>query len=389
MNEHAAIQEFSLFGGPLQSIGRRLGLVRGSTNTLRLGVALGLLGWGVLVLLALLEGYSQKLFSLTAVGIHVRLLVVIPLFFLCETWEGPQMAEYARYIVRSGLVPEVSLPALAADIRRVGRLKDSWLVELLFVLAAFALPAIEAITDLPRGTGSWVSVLGATGGTLTWMNVWYLAFCLPLFRFLMLRWLWRLGLWCYFLWRIEKLELRLIPTHPDGVAGLGYTELVQEDFAPLALAISAIFSAQFAEEIVSRRIGFEALYYLVPMVLLLNAVLFIGPLLIFLPKLTYCRWTGMSHYLGMASRYVSAFDHKWIQDKNATGESQLGTADLQSLADLTNSINVVREMRLIPASQRLLMELAACVIAPLVPLLLLRFPIGQVATQLFRMLTGL
>jgi len=383
MREDDKIQEFSLFGGPLQRLGCRLGLVREKTNTFWLGIALGLLAWGVLILLALLQGIGHKIFSLTVIGVHVRLLAAIPLFFLCETWVIPRMAEFVREMVSSGIVPETELPALASDIRRVGRMKDSWLAEVIFLLAAFALPMIETIADLPAGrTGNWAWILDQAGGKFTLVNGWYLGFCLPLFRFLMFRWLWRLGLWWYFLWRVEKLKLRLIPTHPDVVAGLGYLEVVQEHFISLVLAISAVYSAQFAEDISSGKMAFETLYRLIPVVLLLNAVLFIGPLLIFSPKLWSCRVTGWNEYMAMASRYVNAFDHKWVRDEKVTGEDQLGTPDMQSLADLTNSVNVVRHMRWVPASRRLIMEVAASAILPLLPLFLFKYPLSELFWKL-------
>jgi len=389
MKEDDKIQEFSLFGGPLHRLGRRLALVHNGTNTVRLGLALGLLAWGVLILLALLQGFGNKVFSLAVIGVHVRLLAAIPLFFVCETWVVPRMAEFIRNIVCSGLVPETELPTLASDIRRVGRMKDSWLAEVLFLLLAFTLPLIETVANLPGRTGNWALILAQAGGRLTLINGWYLMFCLPLFRFLMLRWLWHLGLWWYFLWRVEKLKLHLIPTHSDGAAGLGYLEVVQEHFIPLVLAISAVLSASFAEGIFSGTMAFETLYSLIPMVLLLVAVLFIGPLVMFSRKLWVCRSTGLNEYMAMASRYVHAFDRKWIRDEQASGESQLGTADLQSLADLTNSVNAVRGMRWIPVGQRLMTGLAASVIVPLLPLFFLKYPVDQLAVRLFQMLTGL
>ena len=389
MKEDDKIQEFSLFGGPLHRLGRRLALVRNGTNTVRLGLALGLLAWGVLMLLGLLQGFGHKMFSLAIIGVHVRLLVAIPLFFVCETWVAPRMAEFVRNIVHSGLVPETELPALASDIRRVDRMKDSWLAEVLFLLLAFTLPLIETLTNLPGRTGNWASILAQAGGSLTWVHGWYLGFCLPLFRFLMFRWLWHLGLWWYSLWRVEKLKLHLIPTHSDGAAGLGYLEVVHEHFIPLVLAISAVFSASFAEDILSGKMPFETLYLLTPIVLLLNAVLFICPLFIFSHKLWVCRSTGLSEYMVMASHYVHAFDRKWVRDEKASDESQLGTPDMQSLADLTNSVNVVRGMRWIPAGRRLMIELAASVIVPLLPLFFLKYPVDQLAVKLFQMLTGL
>lgn len=380
--------EFSLLGGPLLRLGHRLGLVREGVNAVWLGIALGLVAWGVLVILGLLQGIGGRMFSVAVIGAHVRLLVAIPLFFVCETVVAPRMAEFVRHIVRSGVVPESELPDLESAIRRVGRMRDSWAAEVLFLVAVAAMPVIEIFVSLPGGTGDWTSLLDQAETRPTWVLGWYLGFCLPLFRFLLLRWAWHLGLWVYFLWRVEKLDLRLIPTHSDGAAGLGYLEVVHEHFAPLVLAISAVLSASFAEELSTGTMTFGALYYAVPLVLLLTAALFIGPLLVFSRKLWNCRATGLSEYMAMAARYTNAFDAKWVRDEKATGESQLGTADMQSLADLTNSTNVVYAMRWIPAGRRLAVALAVSVVVPLAPLLLMAYRWDQVAARLFEMLTG-
>jgi hypothetical protein len=299
------------------------------------------------------------------------------------------MAEFAREIVGSGVVPANELPALETDVRRVGRLKDSWLAEVLLVLAAFALPLIGMIVDLPGRTANLGALLAETGGSPGPILGWYLGFCLPLFRFLLFRWVWRLGLWCYFLWRVTKLKLHLLPTHPDLAGGLGYLEVVQEHFTPLIAAISAVYSASFAEDISAGTMAFEALYRLAPILVILVAALFVGPLFLFAPKLWLCRITGWSEYMAMASRYVDAFDRRWIRDEKATGESQLGTADMQSLADLGNSVNVVRNVQVIPASRRLMMQLAVAVVLPLLPLLFFKYPVSDLAARLFQTITGL
>lgn len=69
-----------------------------------------------------------------------------------------------------------------------------------------------------------------------------------------------------------------------------------------------MYSRLFAEAISSGKMAFETLYSLVPMVMVLTAALFIGPLFLFSRKLWSCRQTGMTEYMGMASRYVNAFD---------------------------------------------------------------------------------
>ena len=48
----------------------------------------------------------------------------------------------------------------------------------------------------------------------------------------------------------------------------------------------------------------------------------------------------------------------------------LGTADLQSLADLSNSVGIVRNMRWVPVSTRLLITVVIAALLPMLPLLL-------------------
>jgi hypothetical protein len=53
----------------------------------------------------------------------------------------------------------------------------------------------------------------------------------------------------------------------------------------------------------------------------------------------------------------------------ALGEPLLGTGDIQSLADLNNGISIVRDMRIVPTSPRMLMYLTVAALLPLLPLL--------------------
>jgi hypothetical protein len=384
MKKDNKIPDFSLQGGPLYWLGRRLGFVKG-TNTFRLGLALGLFSWGILIFLVLIHGYFLQSFSLTYIGVHVRLIIAIPLFFLAETWVLPRMSEFIRNIVDSGLITETDLPHLSADIRRIEKLKDPWILEILLVLAAFIIPMFF---KLPGMTGAQDSIDKIMGIGSLWTKYWYLYFCLPLIRYLTLRWAWYLILWWYFLWRVQKLKLNLIPTHPDRSAGLGYLEVVQMHFAPLILASSAIFATAFAENISSGVMKFQALYHLVPTIILIYAVIFICPLYIFSNKLWKTKVKGLNEYMVMAHHYVDAFDQKWLRGQNPAGEEQLGTGDIQSLADLNNSVNTINAMRIIPTSRKLIISFAVISIIPMLPLLLLKYPLLQIVGTLLNILSG-
>lgn len=390
MEKREGLEDFSLLGGPLHRLGCQLGLVRGGTDTVALGLVLGAFPWLVLLALALVEGLGHALFSIEAIGKHVRLLVAIPLLFVCEAFIEPRFTAFVQGIVRSQVVTASARPALASEIARIARWKDAWLPEAFFLLAV-------ALLALTVQSGNFFHYLfGIAGesnpdvvGEATWTSQWNWMVCKPLFQFLLLRWLWRLALWCFFLWRVSRLELRLVPTHPDRAGGLGYLELVHTEFTPLVLAISAVQSASLAQDIALGGMTIDAIYPSVAFVLLVDAVLFLGPLLIFSRELWKCKVTGMSDYGALAERYVNAFDRKWLGADPAPDESLLGTSDIQSLADLSNAVSIVRDMRLVPVSQSLLMYLAVAALLPLLPLVLFKYPIADLLAKFFGGLSGL
>jgi hypothetical protein len=380
------VHTFSLTGGPLHRLGARLGLVRGTSSVL-LGLALGPLVWVVLLALGLIEGVARVVFSLSVLGSHVRLLVVIPLIFLAETWLDPRVTTFVRTIVGGRVVPAVELPALDAVTDRVGRWRDSWVPEAACLLGAVLLGLLGARLQ-PFGTSSaYDPARAVVAGTA--ISTFYWGVCLTLFRFLVLRLLWRLGLWWYLLWRVSRLNLNLVPTHPDGVAGLGYLEVVQATFGPIVVAISAMEAASFAEAASVGEVAFDVFYPWLALILVIDAVWLFAPLLVFAPKLWACRDRGLDDYMNIGSHYVNDFDRKWRRGEVAPGESLLGTPDLQSLADLGNSLDRVQRMRLVPVSSRLVVEMALAALVPMAPLLLLKYPIAELAQKFFTGLAGL
>jgi hypothetical protein len=72
----------------------------------------------------------------------------------------------------------------------------------------------------------------------------------------------------------------------------------------------------------------------------------------FTPQLTRAKRNGLSQYGLLASRYVDGFEQKWVVGNAAEGGELLGSADIQSLADLGNSYAAVRDMRLVPFGLR-------------------------------------
>jgi hypothetical protein len=375
---------FSLLGGPLHRLGLRTGLIRPGGNTVPMGLAIGGGLWVVLVGLALVDGFD--LTALTGIGAHARLLVAIPLLFLAQSILDPRLPEFVRGLERSAIVARADLPALQGEIARVTRWKEAWLPEALCLFVAVLMIWLAPILHIPGTTAGYLSEMHASEVTMT--GWWYWTVCLTVFRFLMLHWLWRLALWYHCLWRLSRFPLKLIPAHPDGAAGLGYLEVVHMHFLPAVLMISVVLASSFAEDIATGRMALDSAFAGFGLILLLDLALFVAPLCLFSGKLWAARVRGQSDYMQLAERYVSDFDGKWVHARQQNAEPLLGTPDIQSLADLSTAVGLVRDMRMVPVSFRLLMQIAVTAALPLLPLLLFKYPFTELLKQGFARLTG-
>jgi len=95
---------------------------------------------------------------------------------------------------------------------------------------------------------------------------------------------------------------------------------------------------------------------------------------------------GFREYGTLAERYVREFDGKWLRGGAPADEPLLGSGDLQSLADLGNSFEVVRTMRIAPFTKETILQLAAATVAPVAPLLLTMMPLEELLKKLLGIL---
>jgi hypothetical protein len=201
-------------------------------------------------------------------------------------------------------------------------------------------------------------------------GLWFIYVSRPLFQFLIFRWFWRVLIWDLFLWRVSRMPLELIPTHPDRCAGLSFLGSAQYVFAPLMFGLAAIFSGDMGERILYEGAPLQSLGVGIGLFIGLVAMTFLIPLVFFAPQLLQARRMGLLRYGVLASHYVRRFQEKWIPGKGSPKEELLGTGDIQSLADLSNSFSVIQTMRFIPMDMGTLVPMVASLAIPFIPLLL-------------------
>lgn len=109
----------------------------------------------------------------------------------------------------------------------------------------------------------------------------------------------------------------------------------------------------------------------------------LGPLFVFFPSLIQAKRTGLRDYGSLASRYVAKFQSKWVYNDKDCDEPLIGTSDIQSLADLMNSYQLIREIRSIPFDKNTVIQLALFTVVPILPLVLTMIPLEELVKKFF------
>jgi len=386
-------QDFSLvLGGPLFQLLRRAHLSDGALMLVRQRIfVLSLFAWLPLLVLSALEGRalggSAAVPFLLDVDVHVRFLLALPLLIVAELVVHQRMRFVVKQFLERHVIPERAMTRFDAAIASAFRLRNSVLAEVLLIAFVYGVGVLILWRHyMVLDTTTWYATPAVGGSTLSLAGMWYGYVSVPLFQFLLLRWYFRLVIWARFLWQVSRIELRLVPTHPDRVGGLGFLSNTVYAFTPLAVAHGALLAGMFANRIFY--LGATLLDFKVEIAVMLIFLLCVvlGPLLVFAPQLAQAKRTGNREYGTLAQRYVREFDTKWLRGGAPADEPVVGSADIQSLADLANSFEVVRTMRLAPVTKEAILQLAAATLAPVVPLALTMMSLEELLKRLFGIL---
>lgn len=382
-------QDFSLvLGGPLFQLLCRTHL---SGNTLELWrqriLVITFIAWLPLLVLSALEG--QALGGRAAVPffldveVHVRFLIALPLLIVAELVVHQRMRLVVRQFLERDLIPQSALPRFDAAIKSAFRLRNSIFAEVLLIAFVYIVGILLVWRHyLALAAATWYAIPSAQGMKLSLAGIWYGYVSLPLFQFLLVRWYYRIFIWMRFLWQVCRIPLSLVPTHPDRVGGLGFLSNAVYAFMPLAVAHGAMLAGPIANRIFY--LGATLPEFKVEIAVLVIFLLFLvlGPLLFFSPQLAQAKRAGNREYGALAARYVREFDAKWVRGGARADEPLVGSGDIQSLADLANSFEVVRTMQFAPITKDALLRVIAATVAPIVPLVLTMMPLEELLGKL-------
>jgi len=348
-----------------------------------------LVTWLPLLILSLIQrlayGTQVTIPFLHDFAVNVRFVVALPILILAESRIDQRWHTLVLEFLRSRLVSDVELPSFEGVIEKITRLRDRVLPEAVMLTLAY-LPSLSSVsTELLMSGSNWHS-LGPASGEVSLAGWWFRLISQPFYRFLLLRWMWRMFLWTLFLWRVSRIKLYLVATHTDMAAGLGFLSEGQRAFSSIVFAGGVVVAGQLGNALAYEGATLSSVRLLM-IVYGVAAILFlVAPLLVVTPVLLKIKRKALFEYGALVTNHDQLFDTKWVRGQPPPEELILGNPDASSLADLGSSFAVVRDMRLVPIDKPTLIALAVAAVLPMAPVVLIATPANDLIRAVLKLL---
>lgn len=385
MSEQA--EKFSLvIGGPFHRVLGACGLLGpDQLPTLRAALLIAMLAWFPGALLAvgsyMATRNPETLTYFIDHTVYIRSLFAIAVIVYFERTSEQRLAPIVRQFRFAGLVDAGSESGYREELRRADERTASTIAEAIILLVVAVIAVTTVRLDVEFGGYDWDGWVVDGRPEYSWAGLWNHWIARPLFQFLLLRWLWRFAVWAWLLWRISRLRLQLVAYHPDQAGGLGFLSVFPTVFTGLIFAISCVAASQWVSELQQTSISIDQVKILIGAWVALILLIFVGPLLAFIPPLYRLRDRAIFELGQMASEHQQAFEAKWVRSGNR-GTELLGSVDVSSGSDLMPIAASPYSLRIIPVYRHVFVQLFAAAGLPMLAVMATQVPLAELVGRM-------
>jgi len=315
-------------------------------------------------------------------GIHVRYLFAIPLLILAEAALHRGSVAIARQFVASGAIEPAILPRFEATNRGLVRLRDAslpWVLGLGFAIA-------WSFADPPSNHDDAMSWAYGADGRLGFGGFWAAYVARPIFFALLLGWLWRIALVTLWAWRVGRLGLSLVPSHPDRTGGIAFVEKLPGAFALVTLGLAAVPASRWAHEVVHHGASLASFRLPALAFVLLWTLILLLPLFAFAAPLRRARRAAVPAYASLVGDQGRLVHRRWIERKAIDDDEVLEPAGVGAVADASVLYDAVKKMRAVPVGKAALAGILVPLAIPFLLLATVQIPLKDMLLKLLKVL---
>jgi hypothetical protein len=314
---------------------------------------------------------------------HVRILVSVPALLLAETMHNERSAYVQDRLSDGGIADSSQQQTVTRIITSAERLRHSRTLE----YACWALGFSFGLAMLRREFGVSDALRGlseaATSGVA---YVWYVLLVVPVYGFLFSRAVLRWFVWCWLLFRVSRIELRLCPTHPDRAGGLGFLSEPVSAAAVLGFALSAGMVTRWRAAARMASVSIKTFLPSFAVLLVAAVILSVGPLLFFGMPAFRARLQAEREHSRLVLGYVQRVHAAWFEQQPQP-ESAIGVFDSSSMADIDSTYQNLLRMRIVPLEPRTVLAVALGISLPFAAAMAAEIPISELLRAVGHALT--
>ena len=366
---------------------RRLHLVPAEgLGTFRRAVFFALLTWVPIAVWSFLAGRFATTDTgeplLHHFGVHVRCLLAIPLFILAESSLDKAGRRLLAQFRSSGVVSAGLRDRFDAANAAIRRLRDASLPWVFVFGAAIA----WTVVDEPAARDDAMSWAVGADGRLGFGGLWFSYVVRPIFLALLLGWLWRMVLVAWWFWKVGRLGLALVPTHPDRTGGIAFAEKVPGAFALVTFAVTAVIASRWAHEIEFHAATLQSFKLPGALFVILWTLLALLPLLALAPALVAARARAIPAYAALVGEQGRLVHRRWILRETVPDTPLLDAPEIGPVADANAMYDAVKAMRGVPIGKGAIMKVLLPIALPFIVVAALQIPLKQLLLKLAKAL---
>lgn len=377
-------------GGPPRRLETALRLIKpDKPKKIRCVLLIALIGWAPLMVLAGVQSLvlgQDKLSDLVFdFAVYTRYLIALPLLVMAEFLTLPKLGSTARHFVTAGLIRDSDRPRFELIAASTRRLLHSKVVEVLVVVLAYAAILI-VIRRVPVDIIPDWHVLTKVPISFSWAGWWHALVTMPLSLTVLLGWMWRLFLWGVLLWRVSRLDLHLVPAHPDLSGGLQFVGASLRAFLLISFAFGAAVAGGVANRVVHQGMSLFDFKYAIAALVVSVLVLFVAPLTFFIREILQARRRGIFEYGALAGAVGRQMERTWLEPGGKLNERALEVQHFSATTDLYQMVSNVYNVKGVPLDLQDLIALVVALLLPFLPVLLFEMPLNVILPDLMKLL---
>lgn len=314
-------------------------------------------------------------------GIHIRSLVAIPLLIIAEAMAYKVIHRIVSQFRMSGIISDEHHPAFLGILNDAARLRDSsypWIVLFCLTIAWTLGSPVHADSD----EMSW-ALNGTSFGFGGW---WFLYVTRPIFLVLLLGWLWRIALVILLFRRLSRLELSLVPTHPDKTGGLGFIKGLPSAYFMVTLAISSVLASRWMHEMVYHEQTLSSFKLPFALFAVIWTAIVLSPLFLMAPCLSAMKRKALLSYGALIGKHGRLVHQRWILGQTVAQNDLLDAPELGPVADTAAVYDAVQNVNPLPVNKSTFMAVLIPLMLPMLFVVANQIPIRELLLKLLKTL---